>query len=73
MLNSAIRTLRNPPAIGSGHVINVSVAKKKLYARAIQRIVDQNSREVVGWVYEWNTGERGKTWKNGRRANVVYE
>ncbi|WP_298864535.1 hypothetical protein [uncultured Sulfitobacter sp.] len=35
--------------------------------------MDQDSREVVGWLYEWNTGERELMWKNGQREDVIYE
>lgn len=45
----------------------------KLEARAIGRILDRDSREVVGWVYEWNTGQREPFWKDGRHDDVIYE
>ncbi|MBK0328767.1 hypothetical protein I5535_15865 [Rhodobacteraceae bacterium F11138] len=47
--------------------------KERLEARAIGRILDRQTREIVGWVYEWNTGERAHLWKNGEREDVVFE
>lgn len=36
-------------------------------------ILDQDSREVVGWLYEWNTGERQPMWRDGPREDIMYE
>lgn len=49
------------------------VVEKRLAARATKRILDRQSREVVGWLYEWNTGEQVPMWKNEHRDDVVYE
>lgn len=46
---------------------------KKLYAWPVQRILDKETLELVGWVYQWNTGERGRTWENGEKNNVIYD
>lgn len=64
MVNSAIRTLADSATGG---------VKMRLEAWAIKRILDRTSREVVGWLYEWNTGEQEPIWKNGMRDDVVYE
>lgn len=45
---------------------------KRLHARAIGRILDRKTGEVVGWLYEWNTGERVPRWKSGPRKDVIY-
>ena len=50
-----------------------TAAGDRLEARAIGRILDRQTREVIGWVYEWNTGERAHLWKNGEREDIVYE
>jgi hypothetical protein len=42
-------------------------------ARPIKRVLDQKSREVVGWLYRWNTGHVGVMWKGERCENVIYE
>lgn len=47
--------------------------QERLEAKAIKRILDVRTREVVGWLYEWNTGEILPRWKDGRRENIIYE
>lgn len=42
-------------------------------ARPIHRILDRKTGRVVGWLYEWNTGERMVMWKAGKREDVVYD
>ncbi len=39
----------------------------------IKRVLDAESREVVGWLYQWNTGHLAVMWKGERCENVVYE
>lgn len=63
-MSNAIRTL--PDAVPNG-------VKIRLEAWVKEYILDQDSREVVGWLYEWNTGERELMWKNGQREDVIYE
>jgi hypothetical protein len=41
--------------------------------RPVKRVLDQRSREVVGWLYQWNTGQFGIMWKAEHCDNVVYE
>lgn len=45
---------------------------RKEQAHAIRRVLDPTSKEVVGWLYEWNTGQVGIMWKSGPRADVIY-
>jgi len=40
--------------------------EKRLFASPVEPIYDSSSHEIIGWIYEWNTGERGKTWLNGK-------
>lgn len=47
--------------------------KPRLEAEATKRILDATTREVVGWLYVWNTGEALPFWLNGRRDNIVYD
>lgn len=47
--------------------------QKRLEAKAIKRILDARTREVVGWLYQWNTGELSPRWKNGRKENIIYD
>ena len=44
----------------------------RLHARAVKRIHDRKSGALVGWLYEWNTGELVPRWKADARADVVY-
>ena len=50
-----------------------TIAAKKEQARAIKRILDRQTHQVVGWLYEWNTGQLSVMWKDGERKSVVYE
>ena len=45
--------------------------KKRLEAEPIKRILDAKTREVVGWLYQWNTGALAPMWKDGRKTNVI--
>ncbi len=42
-------------------------------AGPIKRVLDADSREVVGWLYQWNTGHHAVMWKGERCENVVCE
>ncbi len=46
--------------------------KKRLHAEPIKRILDRETREVVGWLYKWNTGSLVPMWKDGRKTDVIY-
>lgn len=46
---------------------------ERLDAWPVKFIHDRRSQEVIGWVYEWNTGEQEPMWKNGRREDLIYE
>ena len=73
MLDTAIRTQPDPQTIDLNDAIKMPAGKKRLHATPINRILDRKSREVVGWLYEWNTGERRPMWKTGRCEDVIYE
>lgn len=47
--------------------------KKRTQARAVKRIFDKNSGKLVGWLYEWNTGEVVPRWQGKAFDNVYYE
>ncbi len=63
------------PTLGTGARTYpvASAVEKRLAARAIKRILDKQSREVVGWLYEWNTGEQEPMWKSERCQDIIYE
>ncbi|WP_317054378.1 hypothetical protein [Roseovarius rhodophyticola] len=46
---------------------------KRLHARAINRILDKETGDLVGWLYEWNTGERVPRWKASAVSDVIYD
>ncbi len=41
----------------------------RLHAHAIKRIWDQETGELVGWLYQWNTGELVPRWKDATPAD----
>ena len=47
--------------------------KTRLSAQPIKKILDQDTGELVGWLYAWNTGEREPMWCDGAKTNVRYE
>ncbi|WP_143076375.1 hypothetical protein [Roseovarius lutimaris] len=48
-------------------------SKQRRTAEPIKFILDSDTRDVVGWLYKWNTGALVPMWKDGKRQNVVYE
>ena len=67
---------------GTTVILQVSVRQKnsrktctepaRLHARAVKRILDRQSGTLVGWLYEWNTGELVPRWKEEARSDVIY-
>ena len=50
----------------------ISTEPVRLHARAVKRILDRKSGALVGWLYEWNTGELVPRWKAEARSDVIY-
>ena len=48
-------------------------ASQRHHAEPIKYILDSTTRDVVGWLYKWNTGALVPMWKNGACDNVIYE
>lgn len=48
-------------------------SKQRQTAEPIKFILDRETRAVVGWLYQWNTGALVPMWKDGKRQNVIYE
>jgi hypothetical protein len=46
--------------------------KQRKSARPIKRILDKASGDVVGWLYEWNTGHVVPMWKAEPFEDVFY-
>lgn len=56
---------------GNGHLPETE--PKRVHARAIKRILDRQSGELVGWLYEWNTGALVPRWKAEAQEDVIYD
>ena len=48
-------------------------ADKRIDAKPIKRILDRKTLEVVGWLYEWNTGELLPMWKSEAHKDFIYD
>lgn len=42
-------------------------------AKPVKRILDQSTGEVVGWLYQWNTGGLAPMWKDGACKDYIIE
>ncbi|UUV08686.1 hypothetical protein [Ruegeria sp. YS9] len=73
MLETEIRPDRGSQPIDMMDPNQAPVSKTRLHAEPIKRILDRSTGEVVGWLYEWNTGSQVPMWKDGRKTDVVYE
>lgn len=49
------------------------VGEIRIQARAINRIFDRKSGNLVGWLYEWNTGSVVPRWKSEEHDDVYYD
>jgi len=50
--------------------------KQKIEGKAIARILDAETREIVGYLFEWNTGDIDPKWNDDIQRDendVVYE
>lgn len=57
---------------GEGDRQELASSTPKLIAKPILRILSRATGEVVGYVYEWNNGERQAMWAAGRVRAVEY-
>ena len=46
--------------------------EERLHAHAVKRIYDRQTGELVGWLYEWNTGELVPRWSAIPHSDIVY-
>lgn len=51
----------------------MGLAVERQHASAIKRVLDAKSLKVVGWLYEFGTGDLGIMWKAERCKDVIYE
>jgi len=50
------------------------VRKRKIEGKAVARILDAKTRDIVGYLYEWNTGARTPKWIDDVvREDVIYD
>ena len=42
-------------------------------AQAIKRIFDSKTGELVGWLYQWNTGSLVPRWKSEIHTDVFFD
>lgn len=57
---------------GAGHRTELASSTPKLIAKPVLRILSRATGEVVGYVYQWNNGERQAMWTAGRVRAVEY-
>ncbi len=70
-LNGTSVILRIPRHSKRGRVAPKEPAR--LHAHAVNRILDRETGELVGWLYMWNTGELVPRWKDKAKSDVVYD
>lgn len=58
---------------GTKNAPTLKARKTRTQARAVKRIFDKTSGDLVGWLYEWNTGEIVPRWKSKVHKNVYYD
>ena len=64
VLSVPIRVKKTPP---------VRKEQKRLHAHAVKRILDRQTSELVGWLYQWNAGELVPRWKSKAKKDVIYD
>ena len=46
---------------------------KREEASPIKRVRDRETHEIVGYLYEWNTGHRNVMWTDVPHSDVIYD
>lgn len=73
MISTDMIVLRNASKIRADCSHLAGAEPKRVHARAVKRIFDRKTGELVGWLYEWNTGSLVPRWKSEACEDVVYE
>lgn len=73
MISTGPIVLRNVSRLRADGAHAPGSEPKRVRARAVKRILDKETGELVGWLYEWNTGSLVPRWKSEARENVIYE
>lgn len=63
------KTPRRPSKNGKAGCVET----RRLHAKAVKRIFDRESQELVGWLYEWNTGDLVPRWIAEAHTDVIYD
>jgi hypothetical protein len=66
-------TKSTEPNVSATTKIARQEVKQRRHAEPIKFILDRDTRDVVGWLYKWNTGALVPMWKDGACQNVIYE
>jgi hypothetical protein len=51
----------------------MKVTEGQSEAHAIKRIFDCKTGELVGWLYQWNTGSHVPRWKSEIHTDIFYD
>ena len=70
-LNGTSVVLRGPRRVKRSRV--APKEPTRLHAHAVNRILDRETGELVGWLYKWNTGELVPRWKAETKSDVFYD
>ena len=61
------------PSLSANTKTEHQEVQQRRHAEPIKFILDRDTRDVVGWLYKWNTGALVPMWKDGACQNVIYE
>ena len=73
MISTGPILVRRTARIGADRSHLPDAEPKRVHARAVKRIFDRETGQLVGWLYEWNTGSLVPRWKSEAREDVIYE
>lgn len=62
------------PTVRRSDVVGAQQENRKVEGKAVARILDAQTRALVGHLYEWNTGQIEPKWKDDiEREDVIYD
>lgn len=73
MISTGPILVRRTARIGADRSHLPDAEPKRVHARAVKRIFDRETGQLVGWLYEWNTGSLVPRWKSEACEDVIYE